>query len=206
MKIAVLGSTGKTGRLLVSEALRQGHDVVAIARTPAKLVDLEHERLTVIAADVFAPAGFAAATQDAGALVSALGTARGGDVTTLTAGADAVAALRLPKVVWLGSLGLGATGGSAGPLFTPLFNLVLRKEIPAKTAAENTIRAAGGTVVHAPILGGNEPKGTFELVPAATYRPPLMFPTITRADVAALMIEEAAKSRFGNETAVFARR
>jgi hypothetical protein len=33
-----------------------------------------------------------------------------------------------------------------------------------------------------------------------------MFPSITRTDVAALMLQEASHPRFGAETAVFARR
>jgi len=31
LKIAVLGSTGQTGRLLVNQALARGHEVVALA-------------------------------------------------------------------------------------------------------------------------------------------------------------------------------
>ncbi|MBW2527370.1 MAG: NAD(P)H-binding protein [Deltaproteobacteria bacterium] len=37
MKILVMGATGRTGRLLVDEAVRRGHSVVAIARDEAKL-------------------------------------------------------------------------------------------------------------------------------------------------------------------------
>ena len=37
MKIAVLGATGRTGRLVVTEARRRGHHVVAVVRDPARL-------------------------------------------------------------------------------------------------------------------------------------------------------------------------
>ncbi|MFT4976570.1 MAG: hypothetical protein ACI8S6_002475, partial [Myxococcota bacterium] len=37
MQIVVFGSTGKTGRLVVEQALERGHRVVAAARTPEKL-------------------------------------------------------------------------------------------------------------------------------------------------------------------------
>jgi uncharacterized protein YbjT (DUF2867 family) len=37
MKILVLGATGRTGKLIVEEAIKKGHQVVAIARDPAKL-------------------------------------------------------------------------------------------------------------------------------------------------------------------------
>jgi uncharacterized protein YbjT (DUF2867 family) len=35
VKIAVLGATGRTGRLVVDELLRRGHAVVALVRDPA---------------------------------------------------------------------------------------------------------------------------------------------------------------------------
>ncbi len=37
MKVAVLGATGRTGRLVVAELLRRGHDVAVLVRDPAKL-------------------------------------------------------------------------------------------------------------------------------------------------------------------------
>ncbi|WDF77092.1 NAD(P)H-binding protein [Mucilaginibacter sp. KACC 22773] len=38
MKILLLGATGKTGKLVIEEALKRGHDIVAIARVPGKLI------------------------------------------------------------------------------------------------------------------------------------------------------------------------
>jgi uncharacterized protein YbjT (DUF2867 family) len=39
MKILVLGATGRTGRLVIEEAIRRGHQISAIARKPEKLKD-----------------------------------------------------------------------------------------------------------------------------------------------------------------------
>ena len=36
MRVAVLGATGRTGRLVVDELLRRGHEVVALVRDPAR--------------------------------------------------------------------------------------------------------------------------------------------------------------------------
>jgi putative NADH-flavin reductase len=52
MKVAVLGANGKTGRLAVEEALRRGHQVVAVVRDPDQ-VATKDERLTVAQADAF---------------------------------------------------------------------------------------------------------------------------------------------------------
>ena len=51
MKLIIFGSTGSTGRQVVTQALEQGHDVTAFARSPEKL-DQKHERLQVIKGDV----------------------------------------------------------------------------------------------------------------------------------------------------------
>jgi putative NADH-flavin reductase len=51
MKLIIFGSTGSTGRQVVTQALEQGHDVTAFARSPEKL-DQKHEKLQVIKGNV----------------------------------------------------------------------------------------------------------------------------------------------------------
>ena len=51
MKLIIFGSTGCTGRQVVTQALEQGHDVTGFARSPEKL-DQKHERLQVIKGNV----------------------------------------------------------------------------------------------------------------------------------------------------------
>lgn len=41
MKILILGATGRTGKKLIEEALRRGHEIVAIARNPERLKDFK---------------------------------------------------------------------------------------------------------------------------------------------------------------------
>ena len=48
MKIVVFGASGKTGSLLVDEALKSGHDVIAYVRKPES-IKLEHPNLKVVA-------------------------------------------------------------------------------------------------------------------------------------------------------------
>ncbi|WP_018681550.1 NAD(P)-dependent oxidoreductase [Actinokineospora enzanensis] len=52
MRIAVLGATGRIGRVVVDRALADGHEVVALARHPR---GLRHERLVEHPVDVFDP-------------------------------------------------------------------------------------------------------------------------------------------------------
>jgi putative NADH-flavin reductase len=41
MKILLLGATGRTGKLIIEEAIRRGHKISAIARDPEKLKDYQ---------------------------------------------------------------------------------------------------------------------------------------------------------------------
>jgi uncharacterized protein YbjT (DUF2867 family) len=43
MKILLLGATGRTGKKLIEEALRKGHEIAAIARNPERLKDFKIE-------------------------------------------------------------------------------------------------------------------------------------------------------------------
>lgn len=47
MKLTIFGATGRTGIHVVEQALAAGHDVVAFVRNPAKL-NLRHERLRTV--------------------------------------------------------------------------------------------------------------------------------------------------------------
>jgi putative NADH-flavin reductase len=72
MRIAVVGATGRTGKLVTEQALVRGHDVIGLARNPDQ-VDTRHDRLTVRAADVLEPATLNAALTGADAVISTLG-------------------------------------------------------------------------------------------------------------------------------------
>ena len=72
MKVAVIGATGRTGRLLVEELLRRGHQVTVLVRHPERLGDLA-DRVTVITGDSRDPDGLAQLVAGADVVLSALG-------------------------------------------------------------------------------------------------------------------------------------
>ena len=207
MRIAVLGATGKTGTQLVTQALARGHEVVALGRDPARLQhgslsSSSSPSLTRVRVDVYRPDELRAALAGVDALVSGLGNVGGQPAGVLTTGARAVVDAGVPRLVWLGAVGTGATRSVGGPLLAILLPLVLRADLDDKVAAETRLRAAGASIVHAGPLGdGGARGGGVLLAPAALPR--ALWPrTIARADVAALMLDEAEHPRFGGGTGV----
>jgi putative NADH-flavin reductase len=202
MRIAVLGATGPTGRQLVSQALGRGHTVVALARNPRKLVDLKHSSLEVVRADVFEPATVRSGVSGADAVVSGLGIGAGDAPGALSAGARALSEAGARHVVWLGALGTGESRGAGGPVLNAIVRLFLRKELSDKVSADDLVRAAGASVVHAGPLNDTTGRRDGRLVAVEDVRGGLLAHRISRVDLAALMLDEAARPRFQGSTAV----
>jgi len=72
MKLIIFGSTGGTGRQIVTQALEQGHDVTAFARSPEKLGQ-KHEKLQAIKGDVLDLASVERAVKGQDAVFCSLG-------------------------------------------------------------------------------------------------------------------------------------
>src|SRR6185295_12962507 len=85
MRLVIFGATGGIGREVVSQALDQGHQVVAIVRNP-DAVGRTHERLKLVKADILDASSYARELAGANAIIGALG-ARGlpkGPITLCT--------------------------------------------------------------------------------------------------------------------------
>jgi uncharacterized protein YbjT (DUF2867 family) len=207
VKIAVLGSTGKTGRLIVAHALERGHDVVALARRPEQVRAPASANLRVARADVTDPGSVAAAVEGADVVVSGLGVTKKQDPSILVEGARQIAAAA-PRVVWLTSLGMGATRGALGAFNGALLKRVLRHEWDAKDVAGRAVREAGGTTVHAGPLTDKPYRGDGRLLRAGEFRPRAIPPMAPRAGIAALMVAEAESPHFADAdtVALFGRR
>jgi putative NADH-flavin reductase len=76
MKMLVIGATGGTGRCVVENALRAGHEVTAFARTPQKIT-MQHQRLRLAQGDMLQSDAVLHAMQGQQAVICALGPAAG---------------------------------------------------------------------------------------------------------------------------------
>lgn len=71
MRVTVFGSSGRTGRLVVQEALRVGHEVVAFSRRPVQLEDL-HPPVELVAGQLTDREALQRAVQGSQAVLSVL--------------------------------------------------------------------------------------------------------------------------------------
>jgi uncharacterized protein len=194
MRVAVLGASGATGRLLVEGALGRGHEVVALVRTPATAGLPPDTRLTLATVDVRDPTSLAEALVGVDVLVSGLGNQKGSPPGVLTAGAEAVMAVGVPRVVWLGALGTGRSVRAAGRPTALLLRAVMGAELPDKQGADEVLLPAGATVFHSGPLTNGALSATRRTVALARYRRPWPMPRpVSRATVTALMLDEAER-------------
>jgi uncharacterized protein len=190
LHVTVLAATGATGRELTRQALERGHTVTAVARNPARIDLPDSDRLIRVAADVRDPASMASALHGATIVVSGLGIAKGDKPGVLTAGARAVVGAHPERIIWMGAFGTGASAPVAGPLTRTMLRLFLRAELGDKVAADTVVLDAGGTVFHPGPLSDGPISPTRRTV-ALDAVPRRLFPArVSRATVAAAILDQ----------------
>lgn len=199
MRIAILGASGKVGSLLVDQAAERGHHVVALVRNPDRFPERSSGQIEVRQADVTSAQPLP--TGDVDVVVSAIGISKGDGPGALTAAAQVLAASGV-RTVWLGALGSGDSVGAGGALYQLIMRMAVGKELAEKAEADHIVLQAGATVVHAPDLGNGPVSPGRRLVPLAEHRRPLLPPRISRATVAAVMLDEAETGGHSGEIVV----
>lgn len=191
-RIAVLGATGATGRLLVERALRDGHAVTALARTPERLA-IRHPSLRVVAGDVLSDGPeLAEVVAGKDVVVSALG--RGLELRSHGLMARAVPRILsamerhgVARLVLLSAYGVGRFDPDVPLLPRLMFRLMLRDIYADKEAADGAVRKSNlrWTIV-APVHLNNRPEaGRYRAGEDIRTRG---FAQISRTDVAQFMI------------------
>jgi uncharacterized protein YbjT (DUF2867 family) len=201
MKILVVGATGGTGRHIVAQALERGHDVVALARNPAKL-DVTHDRLRVVKGDVMDPSTLDAAVRGCDAVVCALGHKRWlGPSNILSQGTrNVVAAMEkngVKRLVIETALGVGDSIGRLGVYYT-LFTIpfILPFYWFDKERQERVVRASNldWIIVRPGQLTNGRKRGTYKHGPrVGNY---VWSVSISRADVADFMLNQLASTPY----------
>lgn len=202
MHLTVLGASGATGGELTRQALERGHTVTAIARDPSRIIAPDSDRLIRVAADVRDPHTMAQALAGSATVLSGLGIPDGEKPGILTAGAQAIIAAKVAHIIWLGAIGTGNSAATAGWFTRTLLGLFLRTELEDKVTADTLVLHAGGVVFHAgPLTNG--PLSPTRRTVSLTDTPRRFFPaSVSRATVAAAMLDEAEHPQHAGQTVV----
>jgi len=195
MKIAVFGATGKTGILIVYQALNQGHEVTAFARDPSK-VTIRHTHLRIIRGDVTEMEMVKQAVTGQDAVLCALGVEKNKPDTTLSEGTrnilTAMESEGVKRFICMSSAGiLGNDAGFwFGRIILPLFlNHIFEDK---KRQAEVIKASALEWVIIRPTGLTDSPRtNTYKINPGVpTSR------TVPRADVADFMLKLTTDKRY----------
>jgi len=194
VRVAVLGATGATGRLLVDELVRRGDTVVALTRSPERSGP---GALTWVRGDARDQDALGALVSGADAVVSALGPRRGDDTLHREVAPLLVAAMReagVRRFVGVSGAGIDVPGDRKSVRDRVISALVQRLGGPAvrDKALERETWADSGldwTLVRAPRLVDGPPTGRIE---HSADRSPRRT-SITRADLAAFLADLAAR-------------
>lgn len=198
-RILVLGASGRTGRLVVEQALGHGHEVTAFVREPSHLV-LRNERLRIVAGDVTQAADVQSALSGQDAVISAVGASGEHAVHVYSDGVAntirAMTARGVERLVVLSAVGVGTDGSGL-----PFAQRALRKLPAWRAVCEDMERMEGDvmlsdldwTIIRASTLTDGPFTGLYRtveggVVPKGTQ--------IARADVAALLLKCAEGELF----------
>jgi putative NADH-flavin reductase len=145
MKITVFGASGKTGILLVYQALEKGHSVVAFARR-ASAVHIQHRNLRIVEGDILDYAKVKEAVGGQDVIMSTLGVNDRKYNTVLSDGTgNIIRAMKecgLKRFICMSSAGvLGNDGGFFfGRIMVPL---LLKQVMADKKRQLEVVRASG---------------------------------------------------------------
>ncbi|KAK4943928.1 hypothetical protein LTR10_016644 [Elasticomyces elasticus] len=224
-QIFVIGATGRTGQLVVEEALKQGHTVTALARKPTNTLP-QHENLTIATGDPCKASDVETALRRLNAstpvmIISTLGQTRASGNSwaaptspprLMDASAQAVLAacqavrdsVTVQKIVVMSMFGVGDS-------FTQLnflMRFVMRHSNMAQTLedqnlVDGTVRANGSV----PFVLVRPAMLTFgDAAPIKVHggegKGAGFMPSVSAKSVARFMVEAAANGEFDNKTVV----
>jgi uncharacterized protein YbjT (DUF2867 family) len=192
MNLVVLGATGRTGRLVVEQALAAGHTVTALVRSPEKLTT-HNPNLRVVTGAVTDTLALARALDGADAVISTLG-GKGSVIADSTPAIVAAANKEgVSRIVVLSSWVVERDRMDA--VSRLLTGVAMGALIKDKNAGEQVLRQSDldWTIVYASVLTDGPTTGAVAVLPEGARRG--MSQKVSRADVAGWMLQAATSNQ-----------
>lgn len=198
LTLALLGGTGRTGRLLIDQALVQNYSLRVLARDPGKL-HRQDGRLEVVQGDAMNAEDIARVIGGSDAVLSALGQTKGGPSDLLTRAAahltEQMPQHGVKRLITLVGAGVPFPGDTP-KLVDNIFRTLLRVLQPA---------VLSDAVAHAELIRASTLEWTIVRGPMLTDGPaaPLLVgrvgeirPRVTRASVAQFMLAQVGRDQY----------
>jgi putative NADH-flavin reductase len=196
MKLAIFGSTGKTGIELVNQALEKEHAVTAFLRDPDRL-QIEDKMLTKITGDVFDPTSVAQAIQGQDCVICVLGSGNDlGKTTVRTTGTiniiEGMEMNNVKRLIAMTAMGVGDSWNTLSLVNKLFFATLLKSSRDDHEAQEAAIKESDldWTIIRPSGLQDTPKTGVYDVgenILANTSK-------ISRADVADLILIELEKN------------
>jgi len=185
MNVLVFGATGKTGSLVVDQALSQGHQVSVLVRNAAKV---KQSGINILLGDATNPADVLQAMPSHDVVIDTIGGTTPWKTTQLetTSARNIITAMHtagVPKLIVVTMMGLGIS------------------RTQDKTNVESEVLASGlqYVIVRPPILTEAPSTG-----PAKVFTPPATAHKITRSDLANFLVDQITNTRYQNQAITIA--
>ncbi|WP_265111577.1 NAD(P)-dependent oxidoreductase [Halosolutus halophilus] len=140
MRLALFGATGGTGRRLTAQAIAAGHEIRALARSPAKLPT--GDRITTIEGNVLDPEPVARTIEETDAVVCLLGRTPNNPRDVLSRGTGHVIGAMderaVDRLVVLTSMGLGSSVRTV-PWYVRIANVTVLQGLMADKARQEEL-------------------------------------------------------------------
>jgi putative NADH-flavin reductase len=205
MKIVIFGASGRTGSLLLEQALSEGHEVRAYVRKAGSISKI-HPNLKVIVGNLNEIPRLKEAITGADACFSTLG---GNSLThhspDIIEGIDCIVSIMeqevVPRFIYLSTIGAGDSKYfMAQPIRFLVVNIALRVPIADHTINEQRIVKSKLHWIVVRPGGLNDRLKTNNLIHGSEKTVLKGNPGISRANVAAFMLQQLVDSKYVNKS------
>jgi putative NADH-flavin reductase len=196
-QVLVIGATGRTGLLMVQEALARGFAVTVLARRPEALGELQ-SRVSVVQGDVLDSAAVSRAVAGKDAVLCALGPGRGSPPTLCSEGTrnlvSAMQAQGVRRLVCITGALIGHPQKRLGWLYRRM-RAAQGSALGDRQQQEQLIQGSGldWTLVRPPRLSEGRVRGLFRAGEDIFIR---ALAHISRADLAHFMVQQLEDAHF----------
>ena len=198
-RITIIGATRGIGRLVLEQAVAQGHAVTALVRDESRLEPVDGE-VRVVTGDATDPDAVARAVRGSDAVIVALGAPALSSSRVRSEGTrnivDAMTAEGVDRLVCISVYGALESRAHA-PFFIRriLFPVLLRKVMPEHDEQERIVRGSGlrWTLVRPPTLTDGPATGDYHV---GSFEGQALTWKISRADVAAFALAQVGSEAY----------